>query len=404
MFSLFSSLKNIFSVFFPNRRFVITTENRTRSFRINGLVQLLFLVFLVSGITFFAIRYNRYKNYHNYAVLLEENERLRLEQKELKEEFKEYDKKIDKLNEYLSLVKGTENRATEKKKITKKEQDNDLKIQKKKREFIPAEGEDPDLSKAEMVEKLNNKIKVAYSKLDGRKVFLAQAVNSFGVSNISYSKFGKRARIYRSQDEDAGEFIASVIDDKFVGGDENIVKEVQIFQSKPLIDVSEKNINSNNFYKEIKRMKVIENVLRSLPFGKPTADNYRITSTYGLRKSPFSKNENKIVLHAGVDMVLQNNDVLATADGVVVFAGVKHGYGNCVNIEHMRKGGIGSVITHYAHLDKILVRRGQVVKAGEKIGIQGSTGMSTGKHLHYEVRINNKTINPYKFLTGNVVF
>ena len=229
-------------------------------------------------------------------------------------------------------------------------------------------------------------------------------MNSFGVSNISYSKFGKKARIYRSQGEEANEFVASVIDDKFVGGEENVVNEVQIFQSKPLIDVSEKNVNGKNFYKEIKRMEVIENVLRSLPFGKPTAESYRITSTYGLRKSPFSENNNKIVLHAGIDMVLKNDNVLATADGVVVFAGVKHGYGNCVDVEHMRKGGIGSIITHYAHLDKIKVVRGQVVKAGDILGIQGATGMSTGKHLHYEVRVNNKTINPYKFLTGDVVF
>ena len=336
-------------------------------------------------------------------MLLEENERLRLEQKELKEEFKEYDKKIDKLNEYLSLVKGTGQQVSVKK-TAKKDKDNDLNIQKKKRDFVVVQGEDPDLNKAEMVEKLDNKMKVAYSKLDGRKAFLARAVNSFGVSNISYSKFGKKARIYRSQGEEANEFIASVIDDKFVGGDENVVNEVQIFQSKPLIDVSEKNVNGKNFYKEIKRMKVIENVLRSLPFGKPTIDAYRITSTYGLRKSPFSENNNKIVLHAGIDMVLKNDNVLATADGVVVFAGVKHGYGNCVDVEHMRKGGIGSIITHYAHLDKIKVVRGQVVKAGDILGIQGATGMSTGKHLHYEVRVNNKTINPYKFLTGDVVF
>ena len=116
-------------------------------------------------------------------MLLEENERLRLEQKELKEEFKEYDKKIDKLNEYLSLVKGTGQQVSVKK-TAKKDKDSDLNIQKKKRDFVVVRGEDPDLNKAEMVEKLDNKMKVAYSKLDGRKAFLARAVNSFGVSNI----------------------------------------------------------------------------------------------------------------------------------------------------------------------------------------------------------------------------
>ncbi|GEM_PF-4566361 len=405
MFSLISSLKNIFNVFFPSRRFVITTENRTITFRIRGWVQLLTLVIFVSLITFFTLRYQRYKNYHNYAVLLEENDKLREEQKELKAVFKEYDKKIDKLNEYLSLVNGADakvaDKSAEKKKKAKKEEE--IKIQKQKREFVPVQGEDPDLNKAEMIEKLDNKARVAYKKLDGRKAFLAQAINKFDVSNISYSKFGKKVKIYRSPDDDANEFIASVIDSNYVGGDDNVVKEVQVFQSKPLIDVSEKNINEKNFYKELKRMKVVENVVKSLPIGKPTQDGYRITSTYGLRESPFHRGHNNVVLHAGIDMVLKNDDVLASADGVVVFAGVKHGYGKCIDIEHMRKGGIGSIITHYAHLDKINVARGQVVKAGEKIGVQGNTGMSTGKHLHYEVRVNNKTINPYKFLNSDVV-
>ena len=83
----------------------------------------------------------------------------------------------------------------------------------------------------------------------------------------------------------------------------------------------------------------------------------------------------------------------ATAEGVVVFAGYKRGYGNTVDISH----GNG-VLTRYAHLSKILVKPGQTLKRWQRVGNVGSTGRSTGAHLHYEVRKNDRALNPKRYL------
>ena len=87
---------------------------------------------------------------------------------------------------------------------------------------------------------------------------------------------------------------------------------------------------------------------------------------------------------------------MSSGVGIVKFAGVKSGYGNVIDVYH----GNG-IITRYAHLSHIAVRQGQRVNRGENIGAVGSTGRSTGPHLHFEIRINNKPINPLIFLDKN---
>ena len=97
-------------------------------------------------------------------------------------------------------------------------------------------------------------------------------------------------------------------------------------------------------------------------------------------------------------MVLDNQEVITPKDGVVKFSGTKSGYGNCIDIEHQVPGVQSKIITHYAHLKKIFVEKGQVVKEGDIIGVQGNTGRSTGPHLHYEIQINGQAVNPINFM------
>lgn len=118
-----------------------------------------------------------------------------------------------------------------------------------------------------------------------------------------------------------------------------------------------------------------------------------ITSGYGHRENPFT-GEN-VETHKGLDIRGRYGEIVkSTANGRVVIAGRRGGYGNCVVINH----GNGFE-TYYGHLSKILIKVGQQVKAGEKIGKIGSTGRSTGPHLHYEVHRYGKIINPRSFLT-----
>lgn len=118
--------------------------------------------------------------------------------------------------------------------------------------------------------------------------------------------------------------------------------------------------------------------------------DYTMSSGYGYRRDPVFGSSR---FHSGLDFAAkQGTDVFATADGTVSVASRKSGYGNCVDIEHGY-----NYLTRYAHLSRITVAPGQTVKRGEKIGEVGSTGKSTGPHLHYEVRFKDEPQNPVNY-------
>lgn len=118
--------------------------------------------------------------------------------------------------------------------------------------------------------------------------------------------------------------------------------------------------------------------------------DYTMSSGYGIRIDPVYKSHK---FHAGLDFAADmGTQVFATADGVVSFADKKSGYGNCIDIDHGY-----NYETRYAHLSKILVPAGKHVKRGELIGLVGSTGKSTGPHLHYEVHFKGKPQNPVNY-------
>lgn len=118
--------------------------------------------------------------------------------------------------------------------------------------------------------------------------------------------------------------------------------------------------------------------------------DYTMSSGYGYRRDPIYGSSK---FHEGLDFASKTGTpVFATADGKVVEAGRQGGYGNCVDISHGY-----NYLTRYAHLSEILVKQGQEVKRGEMIGKVGSTGKSTGPHLHYEVRFKNEPQNPINY-------
>ena len=126
------------------------------------------------------------------------------------------------------------------------------------------------------------------------------------------------------------------------------------------------------------------------PAGFPSKEGY-ISSNYGLRNSPISKKEH---FHKGVDIAHKmETDILSLAAGKITFSGKKYGYGNLVIIDHLN-----GYTTKYAHNNRNLVKTGDVVKKGQLIAKMGSTGHSTGPHIHLEVLKNNKNINPNKFI------
>ncbi|MBV9840840.1 MAG: M23 family metallopeptidase [Sphingomonadaceae bacterium] len=140
------------------------------------------------------------------------------------------------------------------------------------------------------------------------------------------------------------------------------------------------------------RMDNIQKGAISIPSAQPVS-RFILTSFFGVRADPF---EGSARMHAGLDMAAPaGTPVYATADGVVAHAGPSNGYGNLVEIDHGR-----GVHTRYGHLSAVLVAENSRVHRGDLIGRVGSTGRSTGPHLHYEVRLDDRAINPLPFLQG----
>ncbi|MDX2237147.1 MAG: peptidoglycan DD-metalloendopeptidase family protein [Hyphomonadaceae bacterium] len=135
----------------------------------------------------------------------------------------------------------------------------------------------------------------------------------------------------------------------------------------------------------------LQAIADATPLAPPVAVDYRETSGYGPRIDPFT---GRAAFHSGLDMAaFDRAPVVSTSPGVVSFAGTKSGYGFVVEIDH----GHGFK-TRYGHLRDIQVSRGERVAIGQRIGSMGSTGRSTGTHLHYEVWFRGRAVDPVNFL------
>jgi murein DD-endopeptidase MepM/ murein hydrolase activator NlpD len=139
----------------------------------------------------------------------------------------------------------------------------------------------------------------------------------------------------------------------------------------------------------------LNRTLALVPYRKPVVGEVEFTSGFGVRSDPFL---GRPAMHTGLDFRASTGDpVRATANGKVVSAAWAGGYGRMVEIDH----GNG-LSTRYGHLSEINVKVGDVVKIGQVIGAVGSTGRSTGPHLHYETRIDGEAVDPQKFLRAGV--
>ena len=148
-----------------------------------------------------------------------------------------------------------------------------------------------------------------------------------------------------------------------------------------------------NLAAALSRMDAMERALAAIPTAMPAA-SMMMSSGFGYRSDPFTGGG---AMHAGLDFKGPvGTPILAAAKGKVVLAGFNGGYGNTIEIRHAN-----GLVTRYAHLSGLNVRRGQMVDRGVQIGRMGSTGRSTGSHLHFEVRLNGQAINPRKFLEAN---
>ncbi|MGD8523652.1 MAG: M23 family metallopeptidase [Desulfobacterales bacterium] len=154
------------------------------------------------------------------------------------------------------------------------------------------------------------------------------------------------------------------------------------------LDLASTN-QKGNFESLIKNLQDQQNLLAATPAIRPTRG--WTTSKFGYRKSPFTGRRE---FHKGYDIsAKEGTPILATADGVVTYAGRKGLLGKTIIIDH----GHG-MVTRYGHCKKFLKKRGEKVKRWEKIAVVGNTGRSTGPHVHYEIHLNGIPVNPEKYI------
>lgn len=187
-------------------------------------------------------------------------------------------------------------------------------------------------------------------------------------------------------------------------GEFNFDKPVGVGGAGPVRDIAAPELRegldtlNRQFVDSGEQLSVLESMLfnrqldmNSVPSREPIANSY-ITSTFGRRADPIQGGSQ---FHKGIDFEADVGDpVLAVADGVVSYSGVRSGYGNVIEIDH----GNGYV-TRYAHNSRLERRVGELIRAGQEIAKAGSTGRSTGAHVHFEVWEKGQYVNPRKFLS-----
>lgn len=157
------------------------------------------------------------------------------------------------------------------------------------------------------------------------------------------------------------------------------------------LDNGAPNQKFDSMMQNIDQMNLLRIAVGKVPLEIPVHDAFRLTSPFGVRVDPKGEGHR---MHEGVDLAApRGTPIYATADGVVEAAGRESGYGNVVRIRHQL--GFETV---YAHQSKIRVKVGQQISRGDRIGDMGSTGRSTGVHLHYEVHVNGQAVNPMTYL------
>jgi murein DD-endopeptidase MepM/ murein hydrolase activator NlpD len=183
------------------------------------------------------------------------------------------------------------------------------------------------------------------------------------------------------------------------------ISNFAIAQGGPFIDPASTDGANSKFFQYANRaaaavdeLSAVEAVVNRLPLSSPLTVSRRMTDGFGIRRDPIN---GRHASHYGIDFAAPwASPVMATGAGVVKYAGFRGEYGRLVEIDH----GNG-FITRYAHLSRIVVQTGQKINLHDKVGELGSSGRSTGPHVHYELRYKNRPLNPRRFIeAGRYVF
>ncbi|MBT3519686.1 MAG: M23 family metallopeptidase [Gammaproteobacteria bacterium] len=206
-----------------------------------------------------------------------------------------------------------------------------------------------------------------------------QNINSLGNKMSNIAKLDKKEFDFKRENNIGG---ANKVNIEF-----EYESEFDKYLDNMISNLSLKTDDLNYINKIVSNMEMKE---QFFPSGSPTPKGY-VSSEYGNRINPFTK---EINFHKGIDIAHKTeSDIRSLAGGEITYSGKKYGYGNLVEVSHLN-----GYVTRYAHNNRNLVKVGELVKKGQIIAKMGSTGHSTGPHVHLEVLKNNRHINPNKFI------
>jgi len=380
---LLKSLVRFYKFVFTKRTVLFVTNNKIRSITLGPVLQACLLLFAVWIGNLFtqSMRYDEI-----ISAKSEEISRLKSVNSYFEEEFSNVNDKLKKVNEYLiSITGGAQNVKAVAPDIQQ-----------------PKNFKEEDLSRRDkhtlnQVRDAGNQLASIQSITQDRikKIENAIAVTGLNIKRSPTKELKKKAGIAEKMISSNGNFSAI----KGQGGPlvEDGSIESALATSSPDDDYLERHLSKIQFTGDIDYLMVLERLATVLPFAKPMK-NYYISSGFGSRVDPIT---GSIAVHQGLDFIgVTREKIISPSEGKVILAGKFSDYGNAVVIDH----GFG-ITTRYGHLSEVMVKEGQTVKQGDVIALQGSTGRSTGPHLHYEVRYRNTPLNPRKFLeAGDALF
>lgn len=244
----------------------------------------------------------------------------------------------------------------------------------------------------EKIKEQNNEIQTQRVQIQN----FAHEINSIKAKVINLAEFESRVRVIADIKPNSE---SSLLFGTGGFSHEELDSKLQITQKhNSLIREMHKQVNqietaslakTSDFKQLLKQLAKKRNILASTPSIRPVKG--WITSKFGYRKSPFTGQKE---FHSGIDIAnRKGTKIIATAKGKVSYAKKKMFMGKMVVIDH----GHG-LVTKFGHLSKILVKRGDIIKRGDVLGLMGNTGRSTGPHVHYEIKINGVSVNPQKYI------
>lgn len=380
--SLAKILVRFYKFIFTKRTILFVTNKKIRSVTLGPISQgcALLTLILIGNLIIQTVRYDQIVGDKSNEI-----NKLQSANEYFEEEIGEMNEKLAKINEYLNAIGGGTHEV--------KAQEHQFKQ--------PKNFKEEDLSRQD--EHTLRQIKDASSKLANIQTIargrIKKIEDAIAVTGLNLKKMPQK--ILREKSAEAVREI-SLNDKKRTNAQGGPASEdaslEAIMSNKSSQDEDlEKRLEKVKFTSEIDYLIVLEKVANALPLSRPMK-NYYISSGFGTRSDPIT---GRGASHQGLDFVgMTKEKIISPSEGKVILAGKFSDYGNAVVIDH----GFG-ITTRYGHLSEVKVRDGQLVKKGEVIALQGSTGRSTGQHLHYEVRYKNIPLNPKKFLeAGETLF